>query len=56
MAAAKRLKTDLAGRGMLDTAIGSGSDRYSVRRRIGKGADGKGHREQVVAVRAAAFD
>ncbi len=55
-AAAKRLKADLAGRGWLATAAGSGGDRYSVRRTVGKGADGKGHREQVVAVRAAAFD
>ena len=51
-AAARRLKAELAGHGWLDT----GGDRYSVRRTIGKGADGKGHREQVVAVRAAAFD
>ncbi len=50
-AAAKRLKADLARRGLLATAAGAGSDRYSVRRTIGKG-----HREQVVAVRAAAFD
>ena len=55
-AAAKRLKADLAGRGWLATAAGTGSDRYSVRRTIGKGADGKARREQVVAVRAAAFD
>ena len=55
-AAAKRLKADLAGRGLLATAAGAGSDRYSVRRRIGTGTDGKGHREQVVAVRATAFD
>ena len=55
-AAARRLKMDLNGRGLLATAAGTGSDRYSARRRIGKGADGKGHREQVVAVRAAAFD
>jgi hypothetical protein len=46
----------LAGRGWLAIAAGSGSDRYSVRRRIGKGSDGKARREQVVAVRAAAFD
>ncbi len=55
-AAAKRLKAELAKRGWLDTAAGTGGDRYSVRRTIGKGADGKGHREQVIAVRAAAFD
>jgi uncharacterized protein DUF927 len=55
-AAARRLKAELAGHGWLDTAAGTGGDRYSVRRTIGKGADGKGHREQVVAVRAAAFD
>ena len=54
-AAARRLKAELAGRGMLATAAGTGSDRYSVRRSIGKGADGKARREQVVAVRAAAF-
>ena len=54
-AAARRLKADLYGRGWLATAAGAGSDRYSVRRRIGTGTDGKGHREQVVAVRAAAF-
>jgi hypothetical protein len=51
-AVARRLKVELAGHGWLDT----GGDRYSVRRTIGKGADGKGHREQVIAVRAAAFD
>jgi len=55
-AAARRLKADLAGRGLLDTAAGTGSDRFSVRRTVGKGADGKARREQVVAVRAAAFD
>jgi hypothetical protein len=54
-AAARRLKADLYGRGWLATAAGAGSDRYSVRRRIGKGGDGKARREQVVAVRAAAF-
>ena len=54
-AAAKRLKTDLAGRGLLAIAAGAGSDRYSVRRTIGKGTDGKARREQVVAVRATAF-
>ena len=54
-AAAKRLKTDLAGRGLLATAAGAGSDRYSVKRTVGKGSDGKARREQVVAVRAAAF-
>ena len=41
---------------MLATAAGAGSDRYSVKRTIGKGAGGKARREQVVAVRAAAFD
>jgi hypothetical protein len=55
-AAARRLKEELAGRGLLATAAGAGSDRYSVRRTIGKGPDGKARREQVVAVRAAAFD
>ncbi len=55
-AAARRLKADLAGRGLLATAAGSGSDRYSVRRTVGKGAGGKARREQVVAVRAATFD
>ena len=55
-AAARRLKAELAGHGQLDTAAGAGGDRYSVRRTIGKGADGKGHREQVVAVRAAALN
>ncbi len=55
-AAARRLKAELAGRRMLDTAAGSGSDRFSVRRTIGKGADGKARREQVVAVRAAVLD
>ncbi len=54
--AARRLKADLYGRGLLATAAGAGSDRYSVRRTIGKGTDGKARREQVVAVRAAAFD
>ena len=53
-AAARRLKAELARRGWLATA--AGSDRYSVRRTIGKGADGKARREQVVAVRAAVFD
>ena len=53
---AKRLKAELAGRGLLAIAVGTGSDRYSVRRTIGKGADGKARREQVVVVRAAAFD
>ncbi len=55
-AAARRLKAELAGHGWLDTAAGTGGDRYSVRRTIGKGADGKGHREQVIAVRAAALN
>jgi Domain of unknown function (DUF927) len=55
-AAARRLKAELAQAGQIATAAGTGSDRYSVRRSIGKGADGKGHREQVVAVRAAAFN
>ena len=54
--AARRLKAELAGRGMLATAAGTGSDRFSIRRTVGKGADGKARREQVVAVRAAAFD
>ncbi len=54
-AAAKRLRADLAGRGLLATAAGAGSDRFSVKRTVGKGADGKARREQVVAVRAAAF-
>ncbi len=55
-AAARRLKAELARRGWLATAAGAGSDRFSVRRTVGKGADGKARREQVVAVRAAAFD
>ena len=55
-AAARRLKTDLARRGMLATAAGTGSDRFSVRRTVGKAADGKARRGQVVAVRAAALD
>ena len=55
-AAARRLKADLAERGLLAIAAGAGGDRYSVRRTIGKGADGKAHREQVGAVRTAAFD
>ncbi len=55
-AAARRLKADLAGRGWLATAAGSGGDRFSVKRTVGTGADGKARREQVVAVRAAAFD
>jgi hypothetical protein len=63
-AAARRLKADLAEHGMLATATttttataaGTGSDRYSSRRTIGKAVDGKGHREQVIAVRAAAFE
>ncbi len=50
------MKAELARRGMLDTAAGAGTDRFSVRRTVGKGADGKARREQVVAVRAAAFD
>ena len=55
-AAARRLKAELAGHGWLDTAAGTGGDRYSVRRTVGRGADRKGHREQVIAVRAAALD
>ena len=55
-AAARRLKAELAKRGWLDTAAGTGGDRYSVRRTVGRGADRKGHREQVIAVRAAALD
>ena len=55
-AEARQLKAELGKCGWLDKAAGTGGDRYSVRRTIGKGADGKGHREQVVAVRAAAFN
>jgi hypothetical protein len=56
-AKARQLKAELAKWGWLDKAAdGAGGDRYSVRRTIGKGVDGKGHREQVIAVRAAAFD
>jgi hypothetical protein len=55
-AAARWLKAELAGRGTLATAAGTGSDRYSSRRTIGKGADGKARREQVIAVRATAFE
>ena len=54
-AAAKRLKVELAGRGWL-AAASAGSDRYTIRRTIGKGAEGKARREQIVAVRAAALD
>ena len=55
-AAARRLKAELAGHGWLDTAAGMGGDRYSVRRSIGKRADGTLDRRQVIAVRAAAFN
>jgi putative DNA primase/helicase len=54
--AAKRLKAELAQAGLIATAAGTGTDRYSVRRCIGKKADGTPDRVQVVAVRAVAFD
>ena len=54
-AAARRLKAELAQAEQIATAAGTGGDRYSVRRAIGKRADGTPDRQQVIAVRAAAL-
>ena len=55
-AEAKRVKEDLARQGQIDVTPGADGDRYSVKRTIGRTADGKADRRQVVAIRAAAFD
>jgi hypothetical protein len=55
-AAARRLKAELAQTGQIATAAGASGDRYSVRRTIGKRADGTPDRQQVIAVRAAALN
>jgi len=54
-AAARQLKTKLAQAEQIATTAGTGGGRYSVRRSIGKRADGTPDRRQVIAVRAA-FD
>jgi hypothetical protein len=54
--AAKSLKAELARRGHIEMAAGSGWERYSVKRVIGRRADRKPNRRQVIAIRAAAFE
>ena len=55
-AAARRLEAELAQAEQIATAAGAGGGCYSVRRAIGKHADGTLDRRQAIVVRAAAFD